>query len=42
VTNAVTASAIRLAPPLNITDEHLAEGVAIFAGGLAHTLAEQP
>ncbi len=30
VANAVTASAIRLAPPLTLSSEHLDEGVAIF------------
>ncbi len=42
VTNAVTASAIRLAPPLNVSDEHLAEGIEIFARGLSEIRAEQP
>ena len=40
VTNAVTASAIRLAPPLNVTDTHLHEGIALFARGLAEIRSE--
>ena len=35
VANAVTPSAIRIAPPLTLSDEHLDEGVAIFANCLA-------
>jgi len=35
VVNAVTATALRLAPPLNLSEEHLAEGVAILATVLA-------
>ena len=35
VANAVTPSAIRIAPPLTLSDEHLNEGVAIFANCLA-------
>ncbi|MGE0880102.1 MAG: aspartate aminotransferase family protein [Acidimicrobiia bacterium] len=31
VVNAVTGSALRLAPPLNISDDHIAEGVSILA-----------
>ncbi len=31
VTNAVTATALRLAPPLNITESHIREGVALIA-----------
>lgn len=40
VTNAVTASAIRLAPPLNISPAHCDEGIEIFAASLATVLAE--
>jgi 4-aminobutyrate aminotransferase-like enzyme len=35
VLNAVTATALRLAPPLNISDDDLDEGVAILAKVLA-------
>jgi len=35
VVNPVTATALRLAPPLNLSDAHLEEGVAILAGVLA-------
>ncbi|HUP75381.1 MAG TPA: acetylornithine transaminase [Acidimicrobiales bacterium] len=34
VVNGVTSTAIRFAPPLNISDAHLQEGVDIFAGVL--------
>ena len=40
VANAVTASAIRLAPPLNISSAHIDEGVVIFADTLAFLLAD--
>ncbi len=40
VANAVTGSAIRFAPPLNISHAHIDEGVAIFASTLAQLLAE--
>lgn len=42
VTNAVTSSAIRLAPPLNLSSEHLDEGVAIFARSLDAVLGAKP
>ena len=42
VTNAVTASAVRLAPPLNVSDDHLDEGIALFARGLAEIRSERP
>jgi 4-aminobutyrate aminotransferase-like enzyme len=32
VVNGITSSALRLAPPLTISDEHLDEGVAILDG----------
>jgi acetylornithine/succinyldiaminopimelate/putrescine aminotransferase len=35
VTNPVTGSALRLAPPQNITDDEIAEGVAIIAKAIA-------
>jgi acetylornithine/succinyldiaminopimelate/putrescine aminotransferase len=35
VTNAVTASALRFAPPLNVSREHIDEAVAIFTKVLA-------
>jgi acetylornithine/N-succinyldiaminopimelate aminotransferase len=41
VTNAVTPSALRLAPPLNISDDHLAEGVALIAEAISHVKSEQ-
>ena len=34
VVNGVTSTAIRFAPPLNISDAHLQEGIDIFAGVL--------
>jgi len=37
VTNAVTATALRLAPPLNVTREHLDEAVAMISASLAGT-----
>lgn len=40
VTNAVTASAIRLAPPLNISAAECDEGIEIFAASLASVLAQ--
>jgi acetylornithine/N-succinyldiaminopimelate aminotransferase len=40
VANAVTPTAIRFAPPLNVTDDHVAEAVAILAEVLAEVLAE--
>ena len=36
VTNAVTNTSLRIAPPLNISDEHITEGVAL----LAHAIRE--
>jgi acetylornithine/N-succinyldiaminopimelate aminotransferase len=35
VTNNVTPSALRIAPPMNITDAHIQEGVAILAAAIA-------
>ncbi len=35
VTNAVTATAVRLAPPLNVSREHLDEAVAMITAALA-------
>jgi acetylornithine aminotransferase len=35
VANAVSPTAIRFAPPLNVSDDEVAEAVAIFAGVLA-------
>ncbi len=40
VTNAVTSTAIRLAPPLNITTAHIDEGVALLASAIAHLGAQ--
>jgi acetylornithine/N-succinyldiaminopimelate aminotransferase len=40
VANAVTPSAIRLAPPRNISDDHLDEGVALIAAVLGEVRAE--
>lgn len=37
VCNAVTETALRLAPPLNISDAHIAEGVALIAQAIAST-----
>ena len=34
VVNGVTPTAIRMAPPLNISDEHIAEGMALFGSVL--------
>jgi acetylornithine/N-succinyldiaminopimelate aminotransferase len=42
VCNAVTDTALRLAPPLNITDAHLAEGVALIARAIAEVRAATP
>jgi acetylornithine/succinyldiaminopimelate/putrescine aminotransferase len=35
VTNAVTATALRLAPPLNVSREHVDEALGILEGVLA-------
>ena len=37
VCNAVTETALRLAPPLNISDAHITEGVALIARAIADT-----
>jgi acetylornithine/N-succinyldiaminopimelate aminotransferase len=42
VCNAVTDTALRLAPPLNITDAHLAEGVALIAKAIADVQGTTP
>ena len=40
VTNAVNASTIRMAPPLNVSAEHIDEAVAIFANVMAQVMKE--
>ena len=39
VCNAVTDTALRLAPPLNITDAHIAEGIALIGRAIAEVAA---
>ncbi|MFM7095564.1 MAG: aminotransferase class III-fold pyridoxal phosphate-dependent enzyme, partial [Actinomycetota bacterium] len=40
VVNAVNATTIRMAPPLNVSRAHIDEAVAIFAGALARVQKE--
>lgn len=40
VVNAVNATTIRMAPPLNVSREHVDEAVAVFAGALARVQKE--
>jgi acetylornithine/succinyldiaminopimelate/putrescine aminotransferase len=40
VVNAVNATTIRMAPPLNVSRAHVDEAVTIFAGALARVQKE--